>query len=51
MSQCDPIFDLKINVDYHDYISWSSDFAIYLDCLLHEHHTLGLQASMTQHLT
>ena len=23
-------------------ISWSNDFALYLDCLMYEHHTLGL---------
>ena len=43
MSQYDPMSDLK---------SWSSDFALYLeDILIHEHHTLGLWVSMTQHLT
>ena len=34
------------------FISWSSDFALYIeDYLLHEHHSLGLWVSMTQHLT
>ena len=45
MSQYDPKFDMKINIDHYDYvghevkvsmtyISWSSDFALYLeDCL------------------
>ena len=34
------------------YISWSSDFALYLeDYLMYEHHTLGLWVSMTRHLT
>ena len=34
------------------YISWSRDFALYLEnCLMYEHHSLGLWASMTQHLT
>ena len=51
MSQYDPMFDLKINVTV-TYISWSSDFALYLeDCLMYEHHTSGLWVSTTQHLT
>ena len=34
------------------YISWSSDFVIYLEyCLMYEHHTLELWVSTTQHLT
>ena len=34
------------------YISWSSDFALYLeDCLMYEHLTSELWVSMTQHLT
>ena len=34
------------------HISWSIDFALYLEgYLLHEHHTLGLWVSMTWHLT
>ena len=33
MNQYDLRFDHKINVDHCDYISWSSDFALYLeDC-------------------
>ena len=41
MSQYDTTFDLKINVGH--YISWSSDFVIYLEgYLMYEHHTLGL---------
>ena len=59
MSQYDPMFDLKIFVTYiswfvgHcDYISRSSEFALYLeDCLMYEHHTFGLWVSMTKHLT
>ena len=35
MGQYDPTFDLKINVVYVTYISWSSDFVLYLhDCLI-----------------
>ena len=50
MSQYDPTFDLKINVSH--YISWSSDFALYLqDYLIYEHHTLELWVCMTPHLT
>ena len=34
MNQYDPTFDLKINVSV-TYISWYSDFALYLeDCLM-----------------
>ena len=34
------------------YISWSSDFACYLeDYLMYEHHSLGLWVSMTRSLT
>ena len=34
------------------YISWSSDFALYLeDYLMYEHHTLGLWVRMTERLT
>ena len=34
------------------YISWSSDFVLHLeDCLMYEHHTLGLCVSMTLRLT
>ena len=52
MIQYDPTFDLKINVGHCDYISWSSDFALYFeDCLVYEHHYLGLRFSMTQSLT
>ena len=52
MNQYDLTFDLKINVGHLTYISWSSDFELYLeDCLMYEHHTLGLWVSMTQHLT
>ena len=53
MSQYDPMFDLKINVGHCDYISWSSDFALYLedDYLIYEHHTLRLWVSMTWCLT
>ena len=51
MSQYDTTFDLKIKVTV-TYISWSSDFALYLeDCLMYEHHTSGLWVSMTRHLT
>ena len=46
MIQYDPKFDLKT------YISWSSDFALYLeDYLMHEHYYLGLWVSMTQSFT
>ena len=32
MSQFNPMFDLKINIGYYDLdISWSSDFALYLE--------------------
>ena len=42
MSQYDPTFDLKIKVIV-THISWSSDFALYLeDYLMFEHHYLGL---------
>ena len=44
MSQYDTTFDLKINVGHCDlyFISWSSDFALYLeDYLTYEHHYLG----------
>ena len=51
MSQYDPTFDLKINVVSVTYISWSSDFSFCLeDCLMYEHHYLGLWVSMTRHL-
>ena len=41
MSQCDPTFDLAINLG-HTYISWTSDFALYLeDYLMGEHHIFG----------
>ena len=43
-SQCDKTFVLKINVTY---ISWSSDFALYLDCLMDEHRTLRLWVHVT----
>ena len=34
------------------YISWSSDFALYLeDYLIYEHHILGLKVSMTRCLS
>ena len=47
MSPCDPTFDLAVT-----YISWSGDFALYLENFsMVEHHTLGLWISMTQHLT
>ena len=47
MSQYDTTCDLKINVTV-TYISWSSDFASYLeDCLMYVHHTSGLWVSMT----
>ena len=50
MNQYEPTFDFKINVGH--YISWSSDFAIYLDdYLMYEHYYLGLWVSMTQSLT
>ena len=52
MSQYDPIFDLKINVDHCDYISWSSDSALQLeDYFMYECHYSGLWISMTQLLT
>ena len=52
MSQYDLTCDLKINVVTVTYISWSSDFALYLeDCLMYEHLTLDLWVSMTRHLT
>ena len=52
MNQYDPKFDLKINVDTVTYISWSSDFVLYLeDYLMCDHHPLGLQVSMTGSLT
>ena len=52
MSQYDPKFDLKVNIGPVTYISWSSDFALYLeDYLTYEHHTLGLWVSMTRRLT
>ena len=36
MGQYDPMFDLKINV-FVTYISWSSDFVLYLqDYLMHD---------------
>ena len=51
MSQSDPTCDLKINVTV-TYISWSSDFALYLeDSLMYVHHTSGLWVSMTRCLT
>ena len=38
MIQYDPMFDLKINVGRLTYISWSSNFALYLeDHLMFEH--------------
>ena len=39
MSQYDPMFDLKIFVTY---ISGSTDFALYFDCLVYVHHTFGV---------
>ena len=51
-SQYDPKFDLKINRVSMTYISWSSDFALYLgDYLMYVHHTLGVWISMTRRLT
>ena len=40
----DPMFDLKIFVGYCDlYISWFSDFALYLgNYSVAEHHTFGI---------
>ena len=46
MSRYDPMFDLKINVGHHvlTYISWSSDFALYLENYpVAEHHTFMSQ--------
>ena len=43
MSQYNLMFDLKINIGHYDYISWSSDFALYHeDYLMYVHHTLGV---------
>ena len=40
MRQCDPNFDLKVNIVNMTYILWSSDFASYLqDYLMDEHHS------------
>ena len=48
LCQYDPTCDLKINVSHCDFISWSSDFALYLeDYLMYEHHTFGLWVSMS----
>ena len=45
MSQYDPKFDLKINIGHYDIISWSSDFALYLeDYLMHEHYYLRYES-------
>ena len=42
--------DLKINVGHFDI--WSSDFVLYLkDCLMYDHHLLGLWVGMTSSLT
>ena len=42
MSQYDTTFDLKIMKVIVTCISWSSDFALYLeDYLMYEHHSLG----------
>ena len=42
MSPCDPTFDLAVT-----YISWSSDFALYLENFsMVEHHIFGI---MNQH--
>ena len=52
MSQYDPILDIKQMYVTVTYISWSIDFALYLEnCSVAEHHTLGLWVSMTQRLT
>ena len=50
MSQYDTTFDLKINVGHCDLYFMVQYFALYFeDCLIYEHHTLGLWVSMTQH--
>ena len=51
MSQYDPKFYLKINIGHCDLYFMASDFALYLDYLMYEHHTLGLRVSMTWRLT
>ena len=46
MSQYDTTFDLKINV-VTDLITRCSNFTLYIeDCLIFEHHTLGLWVSI-----
>ena len=48
MSKYDTMFDLKISEVTVTYISWSSDFALYVeDYLMYEHHTLWLWVHMT----
>ena len=43
MSQYDPKFDLKINIGHYDLYFMVQWFALHLeDCLMYEHHTLGL---------
>ena len=45
-------YDLKIFVGHRPYISWSSDFALYLEHYsVAEHHTFGVWISMTRLLT
>ena len=52
MSQYDLKFDLKINAGHSYLISWSSNFACYLDAyLIYKHYTIGLWVSMTRSLT
>ena len=42
----------KINIGHVSYISWSIDFALYLENYsVAERHTLGLLVSMTRRLT
>ena len=49
MSQYNPTFDLRINVGHSDLYFIVHDFALYLeDCLIYEHHTLGLWVSITR---
>ena len=43
MNQYDPTVDLKVNVGWVTYISWSSDFILHLeDNLMYDYHSLGL---------
>ena len=52
MSQYDLKFDLKINIGHEELYFMVQWFWFYLeDCLMYEHHTLGLWVSMTWRLT